>query len=443
VTALGSDVDGDTLRYSIVSGPSGATIDPVTGRLVWNTPRQGGVAQFIVSVSDGSSTVLREFSVTVIAEPAQQFRYGVPRPGSKLVTGGQDIEEQQRYPRSPALEFETWPMLVAMPQAPVMVVTTAHPTHGTRPDGKDAAADVQPRAGRDPRLLLWVERFVPALNGFVVRFSQPIETPRQARAESTTADALEILVLGADGKPVAGTVVMDADGKGFRFVPQVEPMEPGTYQVILRSGADGIHSFFGMLDGNRDGVPGDDYRQTLRVPAAQGASLRLEVPAIDPVARGHSLELPLTLHSAGDVRQLSFAVKLDPRHYAVHGVATSAQLPAGAQLTLDQDDDGTCRLSLLSPLSLPAGLLQLGCIVVSQKGDDSPPNRTDAADGDVVIDLAAGFGGFALAGALAYERAPRDRKPRRDWRTQWLDRRTDDDEDDPDDQPSIRISLDD
>jgi len=440
-TAVGSDVDGDTLRYSLVSGPSGASIDPATGRLTWRTPMRGVTAEFVVRVTDGTSSASRDFSVTVVAEPRQEFRLGVPRPGSKLVSGTPETEDQQRHPRLPVLEFETSPMLVAMPQAPVMVETTGRPVRSVRPDGQATALDANAPAGRDPRLLLWVERFVPALNGFVVRFSQPIETPRQARAESTTTDALEILVLGADGKPVAGTVVMDADGKGFRFVPQVEPMQPGTYQVILRSGTDGIHSFFGVLDGNRDGVPGDDYRQTLRVPAAQGASLRLEVPALDATAHGKPLALPLTLHSAGDVRQLSFAVKLDPRLYEVHGVAMSSQLPAGAQLTLSHGEDGICRLSLLSPINLPAGILRLGCIEVSQKTDDPPPDRIDAQGGDVVIDLAAGFGGFALAGALAYARASRDRKPQRDWRTQWLSRRRAEDGD-PNGPPSIRISLD-
>jgi hypothetical protein len=49
-----SDPDGDTLSYTLKSGPQGMTIDPSTGLVKWDVPENfEGKASFTVSVSDG------------------------------------------------------------------------------------------------------------------------------------------------------------------------------------------------------------------------------------------------------------------------------------------------------------------------------------------------------------------------------------------------------
>ncbi len=51
-----SDPDGDSLTYSIKTGPSGMLIDPKTGLVQWKVPPDfKGKAPFTVSVSDGHS----------------------------------------------------------------------------------------------------------------------------------------------------------------------------------------------------------------------------------------------------------------------------------------------------------------------------------------------------------------------------------------------------
>ncbi|PZP64886.1 MAG: hypothetical protein DI604_25960, partial [Delftia acidovorans] len=46
------DVDGDTLTWTLVSGPAGMTIDPSNGALAW-TPKEVGTVNVSISVSDG------------------------------------------------------------------------------------------------------------------------------------------------------------------------------------------------------------------------------------------------------------------------------------------------------------------------------------------------------------------------------------------------------
>jgi hypothetical protein len=111
-----------------------------------------------------------------------------------------------------------------------------------------------------------------------VRFNQRIDTEGLDMvlddAGRGSTGAPDIVINGPDGRPVAGTITLDADGRGFRFVVASGQLAGGAYEVLLRSGADAFHGFFGALDGNRDGQGGDDYRTRFDAPArgAQSAS---------------------------------------------------------------------------------------------------------------------------------------------------------------------------
>lgn len=48
------DIDGDTLRWSLLDAPLGATIDPYSGAIGWNAGDQAGQQLFRVQVSDGA-----------------------------------------------------------------------------------------------------------------------------------------------------------------------------------------------------------------------------------------------------------------------------------------------------------------------------------------------------------------------------------------------------
>ena len=74
VMATGTDPQGEVLRYTLDSAPSGAAINPATGVFQW-TPanNQSGDAQITVTVSDpGGQTASQTFAVTVLAESGNQ-----------------------------------------------------------------------------------------------------------------------------------------------------------------------------------------------------------------------------------------------------------------------------------------------------------------------------------------------------------------------------------
>ena len=64
--AVASDADGDTLTWSLVSGPEGMAVDPPTGAVVW-TPAAAGDFQAVIKASDGfGGEVTQAFVVTVV-----------------------------------------------------------------------------------------------------------------------------------------------------------------------------------------------------------------------------------------------------------------------------------------------------------------------------------------------------------------------------------------
>jgi hypothetical protein len=322
-----------------------------------------------------------------------------------------------------------------------------------RLEGQSEPVAVKQPIGRDARLLLWVERFVPTLNGFALRFSRRIET--DFISSDGTADAKsripDILVIGPDGKPVRGSIVMDDDGKGFRFVIAGDSPSHGVYEVTLRSGLEGFHSFFGNLDGNRDGRPGGDFKQQFEIgPAADGNARGPDrvnsAPQASSASSGYNL--PLYMNSQGDVQSLSFSVKTSPGGIDITGASLHRSMPTGSTLTMSESGDGILDFSIRSPQPLPAGRLLVAHLIANETATASdnadetaridnagaapasdarqPAHHYAATHQDAVaIDFDGAFHGFALAGAVAFaEPALRGKQtqPRKNWQADVIGR---------------------
>jgi hypothetical protein len=280
------DADGDVLSWHLLAGPAGATIDPVTGLVQWAGGWPGSQARFIVAVRDPhGAEASRAFLVRVRWDEAVALN--ALRAASRMETPANSFVFMPQPIEVPVLRFGYGFQALSGAPGPAMPVVLDEGAGRIvkevrlEPDAKPIR--VQQPAGRDARLVLRVERFQPTADGFAVRFSERIlgrlvETGR----DGSVAGAPEVLVLGPDGQPLTGSILMDADGKGFRFVAS-GPLATGAYRVVLRSGLDGFHSFFGQLDGDGDGLAGGDYRQGFEVePEASAAQAgAAEAPAID------------------------------------------------------------------------------------------------------------------------------------------------------------------
>jgi hypothetical protein len=189
-----------------------------------------------------------------------------------------------------------------------------------------------------------------------------------------------VLVTGPDARPVPGTIEFDADARGFRFVAAAAVLEAGAYRVVLRSGVDGFHSFFGLLDGDGDGVRGGDYQRAFTVVPAQA---------------DRGLETAPTAGSGLD-----------------RGLETAPTAGSGLDRGLETSRSGSDR-----DLEIPPTVAVPGAHATVVVPETSP---VDAPR----IELGQAFAGFALTAGLAFgaavasghsQRTPGAR-PQGDWR---------------------------
>jgi len=73
---VATDADGDPLSYAIKEGPPGASIDPSSGRVLWNTSGEPkGKFPFLVAVSDGAGgETTARINVTIREETSPEAR---------------------------------------------------------------------------------------------------------------------------------------------------------------------------------------------------------------------------------------------------------------------------------------------------------------------------------------------------------------------------------
>jgi autotransporter-associated beta strand protein len=205
-----------------------------------------------------------------------------------------------------------------------------------------------------------VTSFTPNASGFTVQFSRPIN-PAVLNLYDGLPGSLgpaDVTVAGSNG-PVNGSLIVNPSGTAVTFVATGGVLPPGTYSVRLRSAADGfVHPSGDLLDGNRDGVPGDDYVTTFTAaPAAvvvsvpdfmRGPGQAVNVPA---TATG----LPLRISDGSGVTSISLTLRYDPNLLAITDAAPAPGTPAGSTVSLNPTTPGLAVLSFFSPTPLGTG----------------------------------------------------------------------------------------
>ena len=237
---------------------------------------------------------------------------------------------------------------------------------------------------------LTVKSFSHDSNGFALRFNDPFDPGAINLYDSTLAKLglSDVILSGASSGVVKGSVVFDADYKGLRYIASGSGLLADTYSLTLKSGPSAFHSVFGNLDGNADGIGGDDYVTGFASGAAP--ALRLSLPdfmrgpgqSVDVPAAGRYL--PLTLSSVGDVRNLRFSVRFDPTLMQITGALAGAGLPGGAALAVDTSVAGQITVAIASSTAIAAGKVTL-VNLIARVPDTAAYGAVEVVDiGDVV-----------------------------------------------------------
>jgi hypothetical protein len=182
-----------------------------------------------------------------------------------------------------------------------------------------------------------VNNLTPTIRGFVAQFDRKLD-PSALNLYGAQDGALgpaDVTVVGNSVGPVAGSLLFDT--QSVTFVARGGPLPMDTYTVTLRSGEDAFQglSLLEVLDGNGDGVGGDDYVGTFR-PAPVGPVLvsltdfmrgpgqPVDVPAAP------SSGLPIHVSDADGVRTIDVVLIYDPALLNITDVAVGPDMPADA-----------------------------------------------------------------------------------------------------------------
>ncbi|QKS29606.1 MAG: tandem-95 repeat protein [Candidatus Accumulibacter similis] len=175
----------------------------------------------------------------------------------------------------------------------------------------------------------------------------------------------DVTLVGAATGAVTGSLVLDDDLQGFRFVRTGGPLAPDTYTLTLRSAANGVIDALGrLLDGDDDGTPGGNYVTTLSV-----AGPLPRVLSLPDVIRGPGQPvnipatvsgIPIRLSDGNGVQSIDFSLSYDPALLTISDVTPNVkQLPSGYTFAANLTVPGLIRVGMSFPTPLAAGARDL------------------------------------------------------------------------------------
>lgn len=168
--------------------------------------------------------------------------------------------------------------------------------------------------------------------GFRAAFSLPFDRRwlNLFGSEQGGEGPADVTLVGATTGPVRGSLILDEDSRGFTFVKTGGVLAPDTYTLNIVSRSDSVIDAFGRpIDGDRDGMFGDDYRFSFVVPPgnvpiisigefARGPGQIVNLPASNPGAG-----IPVRISNGAAVREVAFTLRYNPALLSVEDVTLS------------------------------------------------------------------------------------------------------------------------
>jgi hypothetical protein len=219
---------------------------------------------------------------------------------------------------------------------------------------------------------LQVESLSSDRNGFAVRFNDAFNASVINLYDSSLVGrgVADVVLIGSSTGLVKGSLVFDADYRGLRYQVSGNGLARDSYSVTLKSGAQAFHSIWSALDGNADGLAGDDYRSSFSVAAPPSiAALAARLHAWAGAGRGcpggeqQTAAEPAQRRRRAATELSSFATTRTL--LLISSSEAGADLPADATLDFSGSQPGELRVRISSPTAIAAGTVTLVDLVAS------------------------------------------------------------------------------
>lgn len=201
--------------------------------------------------------------------------------------------------------------------------------------------------------------------GVTVSFAAPLNGAvlNVYDGQDAAVDAPDVTLVGASSGRVPISMLVDADQRSVVLVPFAGRLAADSYTLRLASRADGFVSPLGdLLDGNGDGVSGDDFVHSFVIAAATAPTLRLPHVARGP---GQNIDLrgsgglPVTLTNANGTTHIAATVAFDAATLDVTDVTLAPGVPADWSLQFTRPAPDRVAVTAGGRTPLPAGDAEL------------------------------------------------------------------------------------
>jgi hypothetical protein len=235
---------------------------------------------------------------------------------------------------------------------------------------------------------LIVTNFTPTPTGFSVTFSRPFVNSSASPiniydAASAGYGPPDVTLVASDRTVVKGSLLINGTNTGFTFVKtNVVPggttaalLATGTYLLTLVSGPTAFKDTNGAaLDGNGDGINGDNYTTSFTVTAPAGVVVTVPDFARGPdstnavnVPNNSTNGIPIALSNGAGVTDGTFVLQYNANLLTITGGTVNPAL-TGATVSVTTSGTGASAQATIvfhSPTALAGGAVRLGGLVAT------------------------------------------------------------------------------
>jgi len=251
-------------------------------------------------------------------------------------------------------------------------------THSIRVRATDAAGESVDRVftivvADVPEGLL-VEELIPDRDGFRIRFSGQLDVSNLDLHNRVRApEYLDVTLRDTAGNLIDSAIAINDNQDGFRLVVNNGVLDAGDYRLTVRSGESGVVAVDGrLLDGNGDGVVGDDYVATFTIEPLSVGTAIVGVPGFFETA-GQQVNvpgssaggIPIVVTALEGVMSLDMELFYNPDLLNISGVELAEGVPSGALSLINVLEPGHAVVGFFSPQPLAAGSYEVARLLAT------------------------------------------------------------------------------
>ena len=340
------------LAYNATSGSAQVNFSlPISSVTFFYVSGDGFAAGTATAFGPDGSTLgsVTSKTVTTRDDPANFVTLSFAEPIAQITFSGGVIDH---------FSFTT----VANDQAEFVHVSASHTVSGINLGNQSTVASTD----------LVATSVTPTPTGFTATFNAPLNTSVLNLYDTGTMGPADATLVGQATGPVTGSLVVSPSGETITFINTTGLLPPDTYTITLNSGPNAFVSTSGaLLDGNGDGVPGDNLTDTFTVNPLPSNAVVVSIPdftrgfgqPVNVPASGTS-GLPITLSTGENVSGVDLTLLYNPALLTLSGFTTS--IP-GASALFNVTTPGTAIITISSAgqFSSSAGSITLGDLTAS------------------------------------------------------------------------------